>query len=49
MIEESKYCIEVMTKHFNEELLITKNIMKILRTLLNVGFLVILTFAVMLK
>ena len=24
MIEESKYCIEVMKKHFNKELLINK-------------------------
>ena len=36
IIEESKYCSDVMKKHFNKELVMTKKIMKILRTLLTV-------------
>ena len=37
MIEESEYCSDVVKKHFNKELVMTKEDMKILRTLLNVG------------
>ena len=36
MIEENKHCSEVIKKHFNKELVMTKK-MKILGTLLNVG------------
>ena len=36
MIQESKCCSHVMKKYFNKELGMTKETMKILRTLLNV-------------
>ena len=35
MIEESKYCSDVMKKHFDKELVIP--VMKVLRALLNIG------------
>lgn len=31
--EQSKYCSEMMKKHFNKEIVMAKNIMKILRNL----------------
>ena len=37
MIKESNFCSNVMKKHFNKELAMTKNYMKILRTSLIVG------------
>ena len=49
MIEESNCCREVMKKYFNKELMMTKKIMKILRTLLNVGFVIVLMLMVKLK
>ena len=49
MIEESKYCTDIMKKHFSKELLITKKIMKILRNLLNAGFAVMIMLKAMLK
>ena len=42
MIEESKYCSDVMKKHFNKEL-------KILKTLLNVGPVTMVMLIMMLK
>ena len=38
LVEESTYCTDVMKKHFNEKLVMTKRDLNILRTLLNVGF-----------
>ena len=49
MIEESKYCSDVMKKHFNKELVMTKEGNEDLRTLLNTGFLMIILLMVMLK
>ena len=49
MIEESKYCIVAMKKHFNKELVMTKNTMKILKTLINVGSVIMVILMVMLK
>ena len=49
MVQESKYYGDVMKKRFNKELLMTKKMLKILRTLLNVGFVVMLMLMVMLK
>ena len=50
MIEESKYCTDIMKNHFNKELVITKkNIMKILKILVNVGFVIMFKMKVMLK
>ena len=49
MIEESKYCTDIMKKHFSKELLTTKKIVKILRNLLNVGFVVMIMLKAMLK
>ena len=46
MIEESKYCSEMMKKYFNKELAITT---KILRTLLNVGSVTMLMLIMLLK
>ena len=48
MIEESKYCSEVIKKHFNKEIVMTKTI-KILRTLLNVGSVTMIMLTMMLK
>ena len=45
MIEEIKYCIDIMKKeHFNKEPVILKKTMKILGTLLNVGFVMMIMF-----
>ena len=49
MTEESKYCSEVMKKHFNKELVMTKGTMKILRTLLNAGSVIMVLVILMLK
>ena len=49
IIEESKYCSDVMKKHFNKELVMTKEGNEDLRTLLNTGFLMIILLMVMLK
>ena len=51
--EQSKYCSEMMKKHFNKEIVMAKNIMKILRNLfkkpIKVGSAIILMFMVILK
>ena len=49
MVEERKYCSDMMKKHFNKELLMTKEDAKILRTLLNVGSVTIIMLIMMLK
>ena len=49
MIKGSKYCSDVMKKHFNKELVMTKKIMEILGTLLNVGSVIMITLMLMLK
>ena len=49
MIEESKYCSEVMRKYFNKELLMTKEGNKILRTILSIGYVIIIMLIMMLK
>ena len=40
MIEKSNYCSDVMKNYFNKELIMTKKMMEILRTLLNVEFVI---------
>ena len=47
MIEENKYCSDVMKKHFNKELVMTKEDDEVLRTLLNVGSVIMLMLMVM--
>ena len=42
MIEESKNCSDVIKKHFNKELVMTKEDKENLRTLLNNGFLIMI-------
>ena len=50
MIEESKYCTDIMKNHFKKELVMTKkSIMKILKILVNVGFVIMFKMKVMLK
>ena len=49
MTEENKYFSEVIKKHFNKELVMTKEDIKILRTLLNVGFVIKIILIMMLK
>ena len=49
MIEESTCCRDVVKKHFNKELMMTKQMMKILRTLLNVGSVAMIILMVVLK
>ena len=49
MIKESKYCSEVMKKHFNKELVLTKEDNKVLRTLLNIGSMTMIMLIMMLK
>ena len=49
MIKGKKYCSDVMKKHCNKELVGIRKIMKILRTLLNVGFVIMITLVMMLK
>ena len=47
MIEENKYCSDVMKKHFKKELVMTKEDDEVLRTLLNVGSVIMLMLMVM--
>ena len=49
MIEESRYCTDVTKKHFNKELVMTKETIKILRTEINVGFVIMIILIMMLK
>ena len=49
MIEESKYCTDIRKKDFNRELVMTKMIMKILKTLRSVGFVIMFMLMVILK
>ena len=49
MTEEAKYCSEVMKKYFNKEFVMIKEVMMILKTLLNIGFVIILILKMMLK
>ena len=49
MIEENKYCSEVMKKRFNKELVMTKEDNKDLRALLNVGSVTMVLLIMMLK
>ena len=49
MIEESNYCSDMIKKHLNKELVITKEDMKILRTLRNVGCVTMIMLIIMLK
>ena len=49
MTEESKYCNELMKKHFNRILVVTKEDNKIFRTLQNIGSVIMITLMVMLK
>ena len=49
MIEKSKYCSEVIKKHFFKELVITKEDNEALRTLINVGSVTIIMLIMMLK
>ena len=49
MTEESKYCSEVMKKHFNKELVMTKGTIKILRALLNAGSVIMVLLILILK
>ena len=49
MIEESKYCSNVMKKHFNKELIKSKEVIEILRTLLYIGFMIMVKLIMILK
>ena len=49
MIRESKYCSDAMKEHFNEELVMTEEDNEILRTLLNVGFVITIILIMILK
>ena len=49
MIKQGKYCSNVMKKHFNKELVMTKKDMEILRASLIVGFVVMIILIMMLK
>ena len=49
MTEESKYCNELMKKHFNRILVVTKEDNKIFRTLQNIGSVIMITLMVMIK
>ena len=48
MIEESQYCADILKKHFNKEVVMTKMIMNILGTILNVGLGMMIMFNTML-
>ena len=48
MIEESQYCTDVLKKHFNKEVVMTKMIMNILGTILNAGLGMMIMFNTML-
>ena len=45
----SKYCSDIMKKHFNEELMMTKENNEVLKALLNVGSLTMIMLIMMLK
>ena len=47
VIEENKYCTGIMKKQFNKELVRTKKIVKILRTLLNVELMMMIMLKAM--
>ena len=49
MIRENKYCSDAMKEHFNEELVMTEEDNEILRTLLNVGFVITIILIMILK
>ena len=49
MIGESKYCSDMVKKHFNKELVMTKIDIKNLRTQLNVGSVIMIISTMMLK
>ena len=49
MTEESKCCSEVTEKHFNEELVMTKEGNENFRTLLNIGSVIMFIMIMMLK
>ena len=49
IVEESKYCSDVRKKHFNKELVTTRNIIEIIKTILNAGFMTVIMLMVMLK
>ena len=48
MIKKSKYCTDILKKHFNKVFATTKKENEILKTLLNVGFAIMFTLKVML-
>ena len=49
MVEESKYCNEVMKKHFNKKNVMAGDNFKIFKPLPNIGFVITLMLMVMLK
>ena len=49
LVEESKYCNQVIKRHFNKELVMTKKIMTILGALQNAGWEIKLLLKMMLK
>ena len=49
MIKESKYCSQVMKKRFNRKLVMAREDDKILRSLLNLGSVIMLKLMVMLR
>ena len=49
LIKASKYCSDVMKKHFNKELVMTKEDNEDFKTLLNVGFIIMIILILMLK
>ena len=49
MIVESKYCYDVMKKHFNKKLVMTEEENESFRTLLNVGLVIMIMLIMMLK
>ena len=48
MIEESRYCSDVMKKHLNKELVMTKEDNEDFKNLLNVGSVIMIKLMVML-
>ena len=49
MIKESKYCSDVMKKHFNKELVMTKEDNEAFENSVNVGFVIMIILMVTLK
>ena len=49
MIEESKYCSDVMRKHFNKELVMTKEENENFKNSTNVGSVILIILMLMLK